>query len=88
MVKKKNGIQFGLASGSQQRKVHSTHMTVMYIDLERNSANGARVSRSSTSSGSSFGKGASRTPIQGTVKGLPKRYKVMLVFSAIYTTFS
>ena len=32
--KKKNGIQFGLASGSQQRKVHSTHMTVMYIDLE------------------------------------------------------
>ena len=30
----KNGIQFGLASGSQQRKVHSTHMTVMYIDLE------------------------------------------------------
>ena len=34
LVKKKNGIQFGLASGSQQRKVHSTHMTVMYIDLE------------------------------------------------------
>ena len=33
--KKKNGIQFGLASGSQQRKVHSTHMTVMYIDLEQ-----------------------------------------------------
>lgn len=33
--KEENGIQFGLVSGSRQRKVHSTHMTVMYIDLER-----------------------------------------------------
>ena len=34
MEKKKNGIPFGLVSGSQQRKIHSTHMIVMYIDLE------------------------------------------------------
>ena len=33
-IKKKNGIQFGLVSGSQPRKVHSTHMIVMYIGLE------------------------------------------------------
>ena len=46
---------------------------IIYIDLERNSSNGTRASRSSTSSGSSFGKGTSRTPILGTVKSLPKR---------------
>ena len=35
MAKKKNGIQFGLVNGSRQRRVHSTHMTVMYIGLEQ-----------------------------------------------------
>ena len=31
--KKKNGIQFGLVNGNLQRRKHSMHMTVMYIDL-------------------------------------------------------
>ena len=32
--KKKSGIQFGLVNGSRQRRIHSMHMTVMYIGLE------------------------------------------------------
>lgn len=76
--------QYGFHLGPEQGKRYDTFFgymigigmakgDIIYIDLERNSSNGARASRSSTSSGSSFGKGASRTPIQGTVKGLPKR---------------
>ena len=76
--------QYGFQLGPEQGKRYDTFFgymigigmakgDIIYIDLERNSSNGARASRSSTSSGSSFGKGASRTPIQGTVKSLPKR---------------
>ena len=76
--------QYGFHLGPEQGKRYDTFFgymigigkakgDIIYIDLERNSSNGARASRSSTSSGSSFGKGASRTPIQGTVKSLPKR---------------
>lgn len=79
-----NASQYGFHLGAEQGKRYDTFFgymigtgmakgDIMYIDLERNSANGARVSRSSTSTGSSFGKGTSRTPIQGTVKSLPKR---------------
>lgn len=79
-----NASQYGFHLGAEQGKRYDTFFgymigigkakgDIIYIDLERNSSNGARASRSSTSSGSSFGKGASRTPIQGTVKGLPKR---------------
>ena len=79
-----NASQYGFHLGAEQGKRYDTFFgymigtgmakgDIMYIDLERNSANGARASRSSTSAGSSFGKGTSRTPIQGTVKGLPKR---------------
>lgn len=76
--------QYGFHLGPEQGKRYDTFFgymigigmakgDIIYIDLERNSSNGARASRSSTSSGSSFGKGTSRTPIQGTVKSLPKR---------------
>lgn len=76
--------QYGFHLGPEQGKRYDTFFgymigigmakgNIIYIDLERNSSNGARASRSSTSSGSSFGKGTSRTPIQGTVKSLPKR---------------
>lgn len=79
-----NASQYGFHLGPEQGKGDDTFFgymigigmakgDIIYIDLERNSSNGARASRSSTSSGSSFGKGASRTPIQGTVKSLPKR---------------
>lgn len=78
--------QYGFHLGPEQGKRYDTFFgymigigmakgDIIYIDLERNSSNGARASRSSTSSGSSFGKGTSRTPIQGTVKGLPKDRK-------------
>lgn len=76
--------QYGFHLGPEQGKRYDTFFgymigigmakgDIIYIDLIRNSSNGARASRSSTSSGSSFGKGTSRTPIQGTVKSLPKR---------------
>lgn len=79
-----NASQYGFHLGPEQGKGDDTFFgymigigmakgDIIYIDLERNSSNGARASRSSTSSGSSFGKGTSRTPIQGTVKSLPKR---------------
>lgn len=79
-----NASQYGFHLGAEQGKRYDTFFgymigtgmakgDIIYIDLERNSSNGARVSRSSTSTGSSFGKGTGRTPIKGTVKGLPKR---------------
>lgn len=79
-----NASQYSFHLGAEQGKRYDTFFgymigigmakgDIIYIDLERNSSNGARASRSSTSSGSSFGKGTSRTPIQGTVKSLPKR---------------
>ena len=79
-----NASQYGFHLGAEQGKRYDTFFgymigigkakgDIIYIDLERNSSNGARASRSSTSSGSSFGKGTSRTPILGTVKSLPKR---------------
>lgn len=33
--KKKNGIPFGLVSGSHQKRLHSMHMIVMCIILEK-----------------------------------------------------